>query len=126
MLNVHPIQLMLDYITGAELVRPNGNGERFPEMELAALQALSRPNALVRWWRARQEEQKRIKFLALLSQLSPHLLDDIGMKWTAIGGFEPVGDFMPSSSADQVMTTPADYPVLQVQLQEFEAIGRAA
>ena len=126
MIKSHPMHLILDAITGATTVRPNASRERFPDLEFAALQAKSRPNALVRWWRARQDEKKRVDLLIFLSELSPHMLDDIGVRWTAAGEFEKITEASLTVSADQSIATPDDQHAPQPQLQPIEAMVRAA
>lgn len=122
----HPMVLMMEYFIATDHACPNGNGERFPEMELALLQAQSRPNALVAWWRARKLEQFRAATFAQLSQLPPHLLDDVGMMPTADGGFEPIKETAVPDISDKFMPTTADLQIPETPPQWLEQTARAA
>ena len=122
----HPMVLMMEYFIATDHARPNGNGERFSEMELALLQARSRPNALVAWWRARKLEQLRAATFAQLSQLPPHLLDDVGMKPTAEGGFEPIKETAVPDNSDKFMPMTAGRQIPDTPPLRLEQTARAA
>lgn len=126
MTNTHPMSLMLEYFMGVDHAPAHGNGERFPEMEQALRQAKSRPNALVAWWRACKEQQARAETLALWAQLSPHMLNDIGIRCTSDGGFEAIPMEEVDAPADHASSTPSEGLILLMQPRHVDETAHAA